>query len=668
MVNIWEFLLQSISVSLVAGFLLIIKAVFKDKLSPRWQYGVWSILALRILLPVRASKFVLLPFGVYLEALKSVVEVGLSSAYTDMYAATQPRHIVPFISGSAKSITDFLFVFYLIGVIAFLSFYFFSYIRLRIALRKGRTVTGEEEKRIRSVFEKNKVRFIRIICVDGINSAFICGVFRPVLVLPSERPTHDDIILHEVMHLKHYDSFQNVFWCILRCLHWCNPFMHYVFNVIGNDMESLCDQRVLEKLEGEERRQYGLLLLNEVNKKYARMPFTTSVSNGGKNISKRIESIVRFKKYPKGMALVSVCIVILLAVPCLFQSASGVDNNEIYYPTNLFEFEKSLAYTKVCRCTTVAGAIDTYAKGLINQNGIMPLTASPTERHEAIMKKMRGFCGYDSGFDAYLSDKTAPFSVFNLIKTDKNRYSALLVFSILEADDTDAYENEEDDEAFRVYGNALIVPIEIRKEKDSWVVVETGERTVSENHLDKSDVLQLNYLGEDLTPLFSHTQKGSRGSLQTVLKTSHSIHYQTSADNQDFFFPSNGGYDNTVYRDAEFSGCLASVSFTYAYDGENFKAVKHVSSEYTRDMDYEFKPVKTSLSGNYASSSSDESGSRSYSVNEYEPWDKTVNDISLNSNFDPEEVMESYNKKYKFAVYLDGVLTDEFLSEVKVNE
>ena len=59
MVNIWEFLLQSISVSLVAGFLLIIKAVFKDKLSPRWQYGVWSILALRILLPVRASKFVL---------------------------------------------------------------------------------------------------------------------------------------------------------------------------------------------------------------------------------------------------------------------------------------------------------------------------------------------------------------------------------------------------------------------------------------------------------------------------------------------------------------------------------------------------------------------------------------------------------------------------------
>ena len=84
-------------------------------------------------------------------------------------------------------------------------------------------------------------------------------------------------------------------------------------------------------------------------------------------------------------------------------------------------------------------------------------------------------------------------------------------------------------------------------------------------------------------------------------------------------------------------------------------------------MDYEFKPVKTSLSGDYASSSSDGSGSISYSVNEYEPWDKTVNDTSLNSNFEPKEIMESYNKKYKFAVYLDGVLTDEFLSEVKVN-
>ena len=71
MVNIWEFLLQTVSVSLVAGLILIVKNIFKDKLTPRWQYGIWGLLILRIFLPVKADKLVLLPFGIYLEMLKS---------------------------------------------------------------------------------------------------------------------------------------------------------------------------------------------------------------------------------------------------------------------------------------------------------------------------------------------------------------------------------------------------------------------------------------------------------------------------------------------------------------------------------------------------------------------------------------------------------------------
>ena len=179
----------------------------------------------------------------------------------------------------------------------FLCFYLFSYIRLRLILKKGDDISQEKRQELQHILSENKIKNIKVISVEGINSAFICGIFSPVLVLPSERETDEKVLMHEIMHLKHLDSLQNILWCFLRCLHWCNPFMHYIFNIIGNDMEMLCDQRVLEKLEGEERRDYGVLLLNEVNKKYARMPGTTSVSNGGRNISRRIEAIVRFKKY-----------------------------------------------------------------------------------------------------------------------------------------------------------------------------------------------------------------------------------------------------------------------------------------------------------------------------------------------------------------------------------
>ena len=44
--NIWEFLLQTLSVSAAAALLLIVKALLADKLPPRWQYGVWAVLAL----------------------------------------------------------------------------------------------------------------------------------------------------------------------------------------------------------------------------------------------------------------------------------------------------------------------------------------------------------------------------------------------------------------------------------------------------------------------------------------------------------------------------------------------------------------------------------------------------------------------------------------------
>ena len=45
-------------------------------------------------------------------------------------------------------------------------------------------------------------------------------------------------------------------------------------------METRCDQLVLEHLEGEERREYGHILLSMVNERFAKTPGTTCVNNG----------------------------------------------------------------------------------------------------------------------------------------------------------------------------------------------------------------------------------------------------------------------------------------------------------------------------------------------------------------------------------------------------
>ncbi len=661
MVNIWEFLLQTISVSLVAGLILIVKNIFKDKLTPRWQYGIWGLLILRIFLPVKADKLVLLPFGVYLEMLKSYVENLLSSTYTRPLIATEPSSVIPYISSAPKSITDILFIIYILGVVAFLCFYLFSYIRLRLILKKGNDISSEKRQELQHILSENKIKNIKIISVKGINSAFICGIFSPVLVLPAERETDEKILLHEIMHLKHLDSLQNIFWCLLRCLHWCNPFMHYVFNLIGNDIEMLCDQRVLENLEGEDRREYGVLLLNEVNQKYARMPGTTSVSNGGKNISKRIEAIVRFKKYPKGMALVSVCIAIILSLPCLFVNAGYSASNNIYYPQTEYQYQKALAYVRINRPTTIAGAIDTYAKALIENNGIMLLAASPVEKHQEIINNLYGYHFINDVLDLdFYESGSRPFSVFNLTKIADEKYSATLVFSIYE-EDVENYSKEIE----YGFGDTLFVPIEVFKENNCWVVRETGERKKSKNYLDDSPLAQIYCLKDDAPTLFEDVKQGENGTLTVKTSSVYQIEYDTSSGN-DTFFSNSKIYDNNVNLNADFNGCHVETNYIYNYNGDDYKKVERVAIEYSADPDAEFEATGGSLL-DFSSSSTDGSGKSSHGVNNGSEWDKTISINETDSNYDYKKLMGGYNSNRKIAVYVDGKLVDVFTVEVDIN-
>ncbi len=657
MVNIWEFLLQTISVSLVAGLILIIKNIFKDKLTPRWQYGIWILLILRIFLPVKAAKPVLLHFGIYLEMLKTYIEGFLGSAYTHPLTATDVSSVIPRINSVPKSITDILFVIYIFGVVVCLCFYLVSYIRLRLILKKGDDISSEKRSELQHFLSENKIKNIKIISVKGLNSAFICGVFSPVLVLPAERETDEKILLHEIMHLKSFDSLQNILWCFLRCLHWCNPFMHYIFNIIGNDMEMLCDQRVLEKLEGEERREYGVLLLNEVNKKYSRMPGTTSVSNGGKNISKRIEAIARFKKYPKGMALVSICIAILLSLPCLVESAAFSADSTIYYlPQNEYEYQKALAYARLNRPATIAGAIDTYAKALMEDNSIMLLSSSTAEKQQDIINNLYT---YYNDIDIY-SSEGSPFSVFNLIKTDNEKYSATLVFSIYE-EDVEGYSEEEE----FGFGDTLFVPIEIFKENNFWVVRETDERKKTKSYLDASPLVQINCLEENAPTLFEENIKGKNGTLSVKTSSVYTIDYGAS-DSPNITLTSVSNYDNNVNLNRDFSRCIIETNYIYTYEGDDYKNVEHVSMEYTADIETEFETESGSIL-NFNSSSTNGSGRSSYSVNSGEEWDRTININDTDSNYDYKKLMESYNSTRKIAVYIDGKLADIFTVEVNIN-
>ena len=371
--NLWSFLYQTLAVSVAAAVLLIAKRLFLDKLSPRWQYGVWAILALRALVPGGLLGRTLVPGGqVVLEAARMAAEGRLSSALTDLYtpaAVTAPVPLFPHGLPAPGSVTDVLFYLYAAGVLLLALWFFLSYLRLRAALRRGAAPAPETLGQVEGVAARYGLKAPRrVVVLPGLESAFVCGPLAPVLVLP-DRAVDDKVLLHELLHLKYRDVWAGWLTTALRCLHWCNPFLWFVFDKIGNDRESLCDQRVLERLEGEDRRDYGRCLLAMADDKAVRTPGATTMANGARAVKARIEAIARFKRFPQGMGLVSGCIVFALSLSLVAGvpvSAAGEEttvraSQEIEIAPELVA--ETLALASQNRAATVAGALDAYGKG-----------------------------------------------------------------------------------------------------------------------------------------------------------------------------------------------------------------------------------------------------------------------------------------------------------------
>ena len=474
--NIWEFLYQTLTVSIVAAALLLIKRLLRDKLSPRWQYGVWAVLALRALLPASTARGVVPPLALWVETLKSAVELGLGSAYSGAFEPIRLRHVLPWIDAAPASATDWLFIAYAAGVLLTLAWYALRYAHLRALLRRGSAAGAETQAAVAAEAGKYGLQPCQAVAVPGLKTAFVCGVFRPVLAVPAEGAPDEKVILHELLHLKHRDALQNVFWCFLRALHWCDPFMQYVFDRVGNDMESLCDQRVLERLEGEERREYGGILLEMASRAYARAPGTSSISNGAKNIARRIEAIARFKLYPRGMALIAACTAVALCAALLTGVAADHSDRRLQAPRNEGELVAALSASRLNRCTTLAGALDTYAKALLCGRGVYFAMSTPLSEQERWFQEMReyGASPYSldhSGTEPFRSvenaNDTENVIYFNLRETGDGRYQCCirLVYSgwLTDGERIERY---------------VLIPVEIWREDGFYVVRETGGREV----------------------------------------------------------------------------------------------------------------------------------------------------------------------------------------------
>lgn len=147
---------------------------------------------------------------------------------------------------------------------------------------------------MRPVGERGCVRPPRLFLYADAGGPMLAGPFHPRLLLPDADLTEDDalwIFRHELTHWSNHDLLWKVLLLAAHILHWFNPAVWLLRRMAGQDMERACDEQVLAHAALEDRRFYGIVLLN-VLQKCRGSALSTGFSGGKRVLAERLEGIM----------------------------------------------------------------------------------------------------------------------------------------------------------------------------------------------------------------------------------------------------------------------------------------------------------------------------------------------------------------------------------------
>ena len=208
----------------------------------------------------------------------------------------------------------------------------------REALVGGRMPAGRE------TLDRERIKTSTGIPVDREKTA---GSERPKDA-ESEAAPSEAVIVHELLHKRFGDVLINLGIHLVRAINWFNPIIWVLTSVIQNDSEALCDQRVLEYCGEENIRNYGetLISMSEGKRRNMVKVGTSDMASSYRNMKIRIRRIRDFRRVPRGVGLVTLCIVLMLAL-----AGIGSPARENGYTVSRIESKRELEYALLqARC------------------------------------------------------------------------------------------------------------------------------------------------------------------------------------------------------------------------------------------------------------------------------------------------------------------------------
>lgn len=301
--NLWS---MSVSGGIFIIAIVVVRSLLRNRLPGKMFQVLWFAVFLRLMVPFSIP----CPFSVYSLAEKLSVEFssdGTLGNHTAELAGAAVEMSGNKVSGEAvaanaedKADMDFKTVclaVYLCGVFLCILYYVFSYVR---CYREFAASLPIEEAKVQEWDGELPLR--RKVSVrqwEGVGTPLAYGMFHPVILLPKSLVKADAeqmrfVLLHEYMHIRHFDTVKKFFLILSCCVHWFNPLVWVMCILANRDMEIACDENVIGYLGRDSRAAYAYALIDMEEQRGVRFSFGNSFCKNA--MEERVVAIMKEKK------------------------------------------------------------------------------------------------------------------------------------------------------------------------------------------------------------------------------------------------------------------------------------------------------------------------------------------------------------------------------------
>ena len=179
-------------------------------------------------------------------------------------------------------------------------------------------------------------RQLPVYVTDEISTPCMYGLLRPAVYITArtakDAQVLDMVLRHEQTNYRHGDHIWSVVRMLCLCLHWYNPLVWAAVRLSRQDGELACDEGVLRQMGEENRRIYGeaLLILSTEHKPTLRssLNLATSMSGTKKQLKERLSVLVTRPRMAAGTAVL-VFLLALGLMACTFTGRAEAHEEEL---------------------------------------------------------------------------------------------------------------------------------------------------------------------------------------------------------------------------------------------------------------------------------------------------------------------------------------------------